>query len=103
MLAAASVWWPSAASDGVVYIRAPFLCTYKVKYCNDATATNYLHGVSGLTSVTLYPNMDKDMQDGTAYSDTTSFLEVDSTLCQFGGCNDTEATNYNSKVRVAWK
>ena len=49
---------------------APWTCTYDVYGCSDINADNYLSYVTQPT-----PGM-----------------------CQYGGCNDTDATNFNNNV-----
>ena len=54
-------------------ISAPWLCTYEVNGCGQPDADNYLSYV------------------------TVSVLS----FCQYGGCNDAEAKNFDPKVKAA--
>ena len=59
-------------------------CTYNVYGCSDPTATNYQSHVPTTAG---------------------NKWEVNSEMCQYAGCNDTEATNWDAKVsgsRSCW-
>eukprot|EP00966_Prymnesium_polylepis_P133996 3097426-Prymnesium_polylepis.1 len=60
-------------SEATYDVAADWLCSYVTYGCLDPAATNYL-----------------------------SYVEVSLTsMCQYSGCNDTEAKNYDSTVRLA--
>ena len=63
----------TAGSTSPTAIAAPWKCTYPYYGCTDPAADNYADYVT-----ILVPSM-----------------------CQYGGCNDTDAKNYNSVVRFA--
>ena len=67
-----------AAADNVLYTSAPWLCTYSLYGCQDPAATNY--------------------RDPAIYSND-GLIDAPG-LCQYAGCNDTDASNYNSEVRA---
>merc|ERR1719359_2078109 len=52
---------------------APWVCTYDIYGCTDKTADNYASWVTDPLFSLPY-------------------------MCQFGGCNDTEAANYDTKA-----
>ena len=48
------------------------MCTFTLYGCSDPTASNYLSAITTAGSMT--------------------------SMCQYAGCNDTDATNYDTKV-----
>ena len=57
------------------HVAAPWICTFSTPHCTDPAAANYR-------------------------SSGTILLVDTPSLCQYAGCNDTYATNYDSRVRT---
>ena len=57
------------------HVAAPWTCTFPAPHCTDPAAANYR-------------------------SAGTILLVDTPSLCQYAGCNDTMATNYDSRVRT---
>ena len=60
------------ASPGGTSVGGPWMCKYTTYGCPDKTADNYASYVSGEYALSY--------------------------MCQFGGCNDTDASNFDSKA-----
>ena len=71
-LQALTAGWFAVAGGSTPGISAPWLCTYAVTGCGQPDADNYLSHV------------------------TVSVLST----CQYGGCNDAEAKNFDPKVKL---
>ena len=71
-LQALTAGWCAVAGASTPGISAPWLCTYAVTGCGQPDADNYLSHV------------------------TVSVLST----CQYGGCNDAEAKNFDPKVKL---
>ena len=74
-------------------MNAPWSCQYFLYACNDPTADNYVSAFNTLAA-NLHPN-----GNGVIASPMPP-ATVRAGMCQYGGCNDTAATNYNSRVRA---
>ena len=60
----------AASDDNLLYVAAPWRCLYAVYGCGDPEADNYI-----------------------SYAGKTL-----SYMCQYGGCNDTDASNFDSRA-----
>ena len=74
---------------------APWSCKYFLYACNDPTADNYVSAFA-----TLAANLDPVFGTGVIAAPMPN-ATVRAGMCQYGGCNDTAASNYNPRVRCA--
>ena len=75
-------------------MNAPWSCQYFLYACNDPTADNYVSAFN-----TLAANL--HLNGNGVIASPMPPATVLAGMCQYGGCNDTAATNYNSRVRCA--
>ena len=74
-------------------VLAPWSCKYFLYACNDPTADNYVSAFA-----TLAANL---AAEGTGViAAPMPPATVRAGMCQYGGCNDTAASNYNPRVRA---
>ena len=73
---------------------APWSCKYFLYACNDPTADNYVSAFA-----TLAANLDPVFGKGVIAAPMPP-ATVRAGMCQYGGCNDTAASNYNPRVRA---
>ena len=74
-------------------MNAPWSCQYFLYACNDPTADNYVSAFN-----TLAANL--HLNGNGVIASPMPPATVLAGMCQYGGCNDTAATNYNSRVRA---
>ena len=67
----------------------PQSCKYTLHACSDPTADNYVSAWASYSNG--LPSNNKAI----------STFEFAPAYCQYGGCNDTQALNYDSTVREA--
>jgi hypothetical protein len=75
-------------------VLAPWSCKYFLYACNDPTADNYISAFA-----TLAANLDPVFGTGVIAGPMPP-ATVRAGMCQYGGCNDTAASNYNPRVRA---
>ena len=75
-------------------VLAPWSCKYFLYACNDPTADNYVSAFA-----TLAANLDPVFGTGVIAGPMPP-ATVRAGMCQYGGCNDTAASNYNPRVRA---
>ncbi|KOO34142.1 hypothetical protein Ctob_008110, partial [Chrysochromulina tobinii] len=80
---------PSPAKPNPV--NAPWSCQYFLYACNDPTADNYVSAFN-----TLAANL--HLNGNGVIASPMPPATVLAGMCQYGGCNDTAATNYNSRA-----
>ena len=82
-----------AANTAINPVLAPWSCKYFLYACNDPTADNYVSAFA-----TLAANL---AAEGTGViAAPMPPATVRAGMCQYGGCNDTAASNYNPRVRA---
>ena len=85
---------PSFAGATNNPVLAPWSCKYFLYACNDPTADNYVSAFATLAA-NLYPVFGTGVIAAPMPPAT-----VRAGMCQYGGCNDTAASNYNPRVRA---
>ena len=84
---------PSFAGATNNPVLAPWSCKYLLYACNDPTADNYVSAFA-----TLAANLDPAGTGVIAAPMPNATVRAG--MCQYGGCNDTAASNYNPRVRA---
>ena len=70
----------------------PQSCKYAVRACNDPAADNFVSAWVQASITDWFPT------DGAGNPGSISTYSPSASMCQYGGCNDTDATNYNSQA-----